>query len=147
MAQFLRYPAQVDSKWLDIVTQKSGVSESLQEDHLMCLVERVCIQVSLWQQIWISLLTLHSHQIKRVASLPRRIYYILWPVNHLYLADRPSRVRALGLPWIGLLAVQKSIMLQSGCGGLHHLLFLLSQRSFLRHFSGRWHLGRSIRNR
>jgi hypothetical protein len=44
MAEALLHHTHLDN-WLNIVTRKPGVS-SLREDHVVCLVERVCVQVS-----------------------------------------------------------------------------------------------------
>jgi hypothetical protein len=45
MRDFIPSPSHID-QWLNVVTQRPGAS-SIQEDSVVCLVEKVCIEVSL----------------------------------------------------------------------------------------------------
>ena len=103
----------------------------LQEDDVMCSLERVCVQVSFCQRKMATPLTIDSHpmlrrlMMGRILSTHRPILCTLQCIDRIHHMGRRSSARALRPSWIAFLATQMSTRLHTGRDGLQHLLILL----------------------
>jgi hypothetical protein len=125
---------------------------SLQEDDVICSLERVCVQVSLCQCETATPLIVCSHpttrqlrrqlMMGRISLTHRPTFCTLLCTDHMHHTDHCSSARALQPSWIALLATWTSARLRTGCDGRQQLPILLIKQPLLWEYLGSWHPAR-----